>query len=292
MGCDERSRPGGAIVALGFLAGVLAAASASAGEPSAAEIVARNATARGGVDAWRRIETMRWSGRIESAQAPASGIRFELDQKRPNRTRLEIEAAGGRSVRVFDGTLGWKQRNAAGRSDVQPYSAQELRYAKGGHGIDGPLIDQATRSGPVTLVGVDEIGDRKAYHLRVRAAKGGEEDVWVDTETYLDVRHDRMAEGGTGGRRRVSVTFGDYRTVDGLQVPFLVTTGGGAGATPDRMQIEQVLLNPPLDDARFGSPDNGGRVRRVHARGAPGAPSSTATRSAPSPAAAEGGAGP
>ena len=78
-----------------------------------------------------------------------------------------------------------------------------------------------------TNKGVDEIGkEQKAYHLSVRA-KGGNEDVWVDTGTYLDLRYDRMAEGAPGGSRRVSVTYGDYRTVGGLEMPFLIETGSG-----------------------------------------------------------------
>jgi len=52
----------------------------------------------------------------------------------------------------------------------------------------------------------------------------------------------------------VSAIYGDYRTVEGLQIPFLIETGGGPGITPDKMQIETVVLNVPLDDSTFGNP--------------------------------------
>jgi hypothetical protein len=136
---------------------------------------------------------------------------------------------------------------------VQQYSPEEVRFAQAGHGIGGPLIDSAAKGLAVTLDGVDEIQGRKAYHLKLGPAKSGD-DVWIDAETWLDVRCDRTAEGPGFTERRVSTIYRDYRDVEGLQVPFLIETGGGQGATPDKMQIEKVVLNVPLEDSAFGSP--------------------------------------
>ncbi len=243
-----------AAFAFGLVAVSLATGCAPAARPSAAEVVARNVAARGGLDAWRKVETMAWTGHIDSAHAPAPRMPFELEQKRPNKTRLLITALGDKIVRVFDGQQGWKLRPAAGRPAAEPYSPQEVTYARAGSGLDGPLIDYAAKGSTVALEGIDEIGGRKAYHLSVRLARGDKEDVWVDAETYLDVRSDRLADGTANGSRRVSVSYGDYRTVDGLKIPFLITTGGGPGTAPDKMQIEKVVLNPPLEDRAFENP--------------------------------------
>jgi hypothetical protein len=263
-------------IAVGIVAGSLAATRAPAAELSATEIVARNVAARGGLEAWRKVETMVWMGHIESAHAPMPSMQFKLEQKRPNKTRLQIQAFGDKSMRVFDGAHGWKLRSARGRPQVQPYTPQELKFAQAGHGIDGPLIDDAAKGNSVTLEGVDEIGGQKAYHLNVRLLKGGAEHVWIDTKTFLDIRHDRMAEGPAGAPRRVSATYGDYRTVDGLQIPFLITTGGGPGTTPDRMQLERVVLNVPLDDSTFGNPVAPRPRHRVRPSVAPRAPAPAA----------------
>jgi hypothetical protein len=269
-------------IAVGLAAWWQAPRGASASDLSASEIVARNVAARGGLDAWRKVQTMVWLGHIEGAHAPMPSLPFKLEQKRPNKTRLEIQVPGDRSVRAFDGVRGWKVRSTRGRPEVEPYSPQEARYAQAGHGLDGPLIDSSARSDAVSLQGVDEIGGRRAYHLSVRLKSGGAEDVWVDAETFLEVRYDRMADGPAGASRRVSATYGDYRVVDGLRIPFLITTGGGPGtSSSDRMQLETVVLNAPLEDSTFashGAPSPGGRMRPGFAARAPaqGGPSSAA----------------
>ena len=269
-------RVAAATIAVGLVAGSLAARQVVAAQLTAAEIVAKNVAARGGLEAWRKVETMVWLGHIESAHAPVPSMQFKLEQKRPNKTRLQLNAITEKSLRVFDGTQGWKTRSAHGRPDVQPYTPQELTYAKAGHGIDGPVIDFAAKGNAVTLEGVDEIAGRKAYHLSLRLAQGGDEHVWVDTETYLDIRYDRMAMSTGGKPRRVSATYGDYRTVEGLKIPFLIATGGGAGMTPDKMQIERVVLNVPLDDSTFANPAAPRPRNRLRPGTAPEAPAPTA----------------
>src|SRR5258705_4651824 len=136
------SRVGLAAVAVAL---AWAAACASGSKLSAAEIVAKNVAARGGLDAWRKVDTMSWIGHIESAHAPAPRMPFRLEQKRPNKTRLQLDALGEKSLRVFDGLWGWKLRVGHGRPAVQPFTPQELKFAQTAHVIDSPLIDYAAK---------------------------------------------------------------------------------------------------------------------------------------------------
>src|SRR5438045_4040995 len=112
------NRVADATIAVGLVAVALAAACASAAKLSAAEIVARNLAARGGLDEWRKVETIVWTGHIESTHAPLPTMPFRLEQKRQNKTRLQIDAGGEKSMRIFDGVHGWKLRAARGQPEV------------------------------------------------------------------------------------------------------------------------------------------------------------------------------
>jgi hypothetical protein len=51
----------------------------------------------------------------------------------------------------------------------------------------------------------------------------------------------------------VSVLYRDYKTYEGLKIPSIIETGTGPSSTPDRMVIEKVVLNPPLDQRTFAN---------------------------------------
>jgi len=227
----------------------------AANELSAAQIVEKNVAARGGLEAWRKIQTMVWVGHIESANAPAPNLPFVLELKRPDKMRFEIKAQNQVGVRIYDGTHGWKLRPARnGQPELQPYTAEELSFAQNGHGIDGPLIDYQAKGIAVTLDGVDEIEGHKAYRLSVKLPSGNSHHVWVDAQTFLDIKYDRESRNALGMQGSVSVFYRDYRAIEGLQVPFLVESGAATTKLTDKMVIDRILLNPPLEDQIFAKP--------------------------------------
>jgi outer membrane lipoprotein-sorting protein len=221
---------------------------------SAEEVAAKSVAASGGLDAWRKVDTMMWMGHIESSHASMPGMLFVLMQKRPNKMHFEIDAMRDKTIRVFDGAQGWKMRPSHGHPEVQPYTIDEVRFAQSGPGIDGPLFDYAQKGSSISLAGVDEVEKHKAYHLIVQTATGEQQHVWVDAETFLEIRYDRPAGSPGTASRTVSVVYRDYKTTDGLKVPSVVETGVAAGTAPDRMVIEKVVLNPPLNEQAFSMP--------------------------------------
>jgi hypothetical protein len=248
----------GAAAAITLGALLAPARALSAGKPaaprlSAEQIVARNVAARGGLEAWRKVKTMLWTGHIESVRATVPSLQFMLAQERPNKLHFEINAMGDRTLRVFDGTHGWKLHPAHGRPEVQAFSDEELRFERSGPGIEGVLFDYAAKGSTVEVKGIDEVEKRKAYHLVVRTEAGETQHVWVDTKTFLELRYDRPA-ATSGAPRTVSVVYRDYKDTEGLKIPSIIETGVGAGTAPDRMIIEKVVLNPPLDAQAFGEP--------------------------------------
>lgn len=236
----------------------------NAGALTVDQIIAKNATARGGLEAWRKIHTMIWTGHIQSAHAPVPEMPFVLEMRRPDQTHFEIKVQGETATRVFNGVQGWKQRpTATGRPEMLPYTAEELRFARDAPGMDGPLIDHQAKGIAVALEGTDEVEGRKAYRLNVKLPSGTTYHLWVDAETFLDAKYDRPVRNGLGQPGTVSVFYRDYRAVGGVQLPFIIeTTAGdtatgnksGRSGTSDKMVIDRVVLNLPLGNLAFSRP--------------------------------------
>jgi len=139
-------------------AGAAAGAKAIRSSLTAAQIVDKHVAARGGLAAWRAVQTLSLAGKMDAgsgtgdashrlaierrsrsgkapivkaddAAAPEQQVQlpFALEMKRPRKSRLEIEFAGKTAVQVYDGTQGWKKRPFLNREDVEPFSADELK---------------------------------------------------------------------------------------------------------------------------------------------------------------------
>jgi len=241
----------------------IAAEPATPSLPDVAQIVARNASARGGLEGWRRVQTMAWEGHVEGAGPQRQKLSFVLEQKRPGFARFELNTSGQKSVRVFDGTHGWKLRpDASGQAEVQPYSDDELRFARGAQVIDGPLMDYAAKGSDITLAGMADADGGRAYVLDVRPPEGGHHRVWVDAESFLELRHEREFRNGQGQMARATVFYRNYRNIDGLMLPLAIETGDAPGAAQHRLVIDNVALNPVLDDRSFGKPTPPAAPRR------------------------------
>jgi hypothetical protein len=230
---------------------VLAGVQGCAAEPTAAEVVEKHGKAIGGEGAWRKIDAMVWVGHIESAQASAQ---FVLALKRPNKTRFEIRGGNQLAVRIFDGTRGWKVRATQGKPSLQPYTPEEDKFAHDEQVIDGPLIDCQAKGITVVLEGTDEVDGHKAYRLGVTLPSGSTRREWIDAQTYLDIKSERQSRNAAGQVHLVTVYYRDYREVDGVRLPFVIESGEGMGRAGERLVIDRVTMNPPLQDVMFTKP--------------------------------------
>jgi outer membrane lipoprotein-sorting protein len=230
--------------------------------PSVAQIVERNAAARGGLDAWRKIRTMAWAGHAESTSAPGRKVPFLLEEKRPGMTRFEVMAPNERSVRIFDGKEGWTMRPApSGRPRLQPYSTEELNFARDSEVIDGPLMAAAAKGYKLEFGGAAMIDGRMAYMVSFRPRPGAIHRVWLDVKTFLEVEDERSFTTASGRRVRVALEYRDYHDFKGLKIPVVIESKGARGS--NKLVIDKVALNPRLKDGLFARP----RAPDSHRRG-------------------------
>jgi hypothetical protein len=264
------------------------------GKLTAAQIVDKNVAARGGLQAWRGVQSLKETGKMaaggndratepvaipgalrpgkqmplpsnprlkEEAQLP-----FTLELERPRKLRLEIEFAGKTAIQVYDGTNGWKLRPFLNRMDVEPYTEDEQKLAAMQTDLDGPLVDYAARGSKVELEGNEKVEDRDTYKLKVTMSNGHETHVWVDTQTFLEAKVEGQPRRMDGKMHPVEVYYRDYRAVNGLQMPFVLETHvlplaapGKTAAREQHYQAEKIVLdkiavNPKLNASDFTKP--------------------------------------
>jgi len=255
---------------------------------SAAQIVEKHVAARGGLQAWKTLQTLSVSGKMDAgagdsalrsdriarlgvgatakhvpagaaAAANKAGpqqvqLPFTLEMKRPRKSRLEIQFAGKTAVQVFDGTNGWKVRPFLNRNDVDSFTAEELKSEADQPELEGPLVDYAAKGIKVALAGVEPVDGHDAYKLKLTTKSGKVQHIWIDAHSFLDVKVQGTPRRFDGRMRDVWVYQRDFKTVGGLNIPHEYETAVDGVTQTHKMVFESVKVNTSLDDARFTKP--------------------------------------
>jgi outer membrane lipoprotein-sorting protein len=280
---------------------------------SAAQIADKHVAARGGLQAWRAVQTLSVSGKLDAGSgdsversarlaregmgarvkraeraAAADSVKaaaaqqvqlpFRLEMKRPRKSRLEIDFAGKTAVQVYDGQNGWKLRPYLNRDDVEPFSEDEAKSEATKADLEGSLIDYAAKGTQVALEGMDPVEGHPAYKLKLTMKNGDVQHIWIDAQSFLDVKVEGVPRRMDGKMRSVWIYQREFRSVQGLTVPYLYETAVESDPHTHRMVIESVAVNRTLDDARFAKP-------QVLVAGSP--PQAAPGKPAPAPAPAK-----
>jgi outer membrane lipoprotein-sorting protein len=221
---------------------------------TAAQIVEKNVAAKGGLQAWRAVQSISFSGKMDAGGKAKIQLPFVLEKKRSRKMRIELVFANDTAVQVYDGANGWKLRPFLGRRDVEPYSPEELKSAAFESELDGPLVDYAAKGNRVELEGVEKVENHDAYKLKLTMKGGQVQHIWVDTETFLEVKVEGTPRRMDGKMRPVSIYLRDYKDVNGLMIPYVIETAVQGYKVTRNMFIENVVVNPKLEDSLFTKP--------------------------------------
>jgi outer membrane lipoprotein-sorting protein len=221
---------------------------------TAAQIAQKNVAARGGLDKWRAVQSIKMTGRMEVGGKANNQAPFTLQMKRPNKQRLSMEFGGQTAVQVFDGEKGWKLRPFLNRPDPEPFSAEELGKTADGPGIDGYLVDYAAKGSKIELEGTETVGDKATYRLKLTNKQGHSSHIWIDGTTFLEAKVEGHPRRFDGRMSPVETYLSDYRSVEGLMIPYVSETRVEGAAKSHKMMVENVAVNLNLDDTLFTKP--------------------------------------
>jgi hypothetical protein len=280
------------LIALTFAVSLAAAADnpISPSTLSAAQIVDKNVAARGGLQAWRGVQALTYTGNLgvggnqrqplpvtvpgrkvnplsltPSRRAEEVQLPFVMELARPRKLRFELQFRGQTALQVFDGANGWKLRPYLNRLEVEPYTPEEMNVASMQADLDGYLVDYATKGTKVELVGMDKVEDRNTYKVKLTMKDGKSLQLWIDAQTFLEAKVEGTPRRLDGVYHPVEIYYRDYRPVNGLQIPFLLETkvlpvnktATGYRDTPvpvEKIVVEKVVVNPKLDPSAFSKP--------------------------------------
>lgn len=233
----------GRIATLAFA--LVVSASALGQQPDAARILADVKAATGGA-AWDALRSLHTRVKIKASGLEGSAERWASITT--GRSVLSYELGPLTGMQGFDGLAVWSQD---AKGDTRVESDDDTRELATNTAYRDRLAFWFPERQPARIeYARRDSADGIDYDVIRIAPEGGRPyEVWVG---MLTRRIERLVEN-EGSRTRTEV-YGDFRTVQGVTLPFRVRTTRGDAQHDEEYTIDTIEYNVALDDVDFGVP--------------------------------------
>jgi hypothetical protein len=219
---------------------------------TADDIIAKYVKTIGGMEKLKAINTVRRTGRF------IGGGGFEAvvvqDNKRAGgKVREEFTLQGMTQINAWDGKTGWQINPFGGKKDPEALGEEEMKSILEDADIDDLLIDYKAKGHKVELVGMDAVEGTDVYKLKLTQKNGDIRYYYMDADSYVPIKIE-IKRFVRGSEREYEQTLGDYKQVNGVYLPFSLTSGSKGDPQPATISMGTIEANIPMDDREFMKP--------------------------------------
>ena len=212
--------------------------------PPAELIITKYVEVIGGPAALQRVNTREEKGTINVS---GRNLPIEVLSRTGGKQLTVIHLPNGDSVTAYDGASGW---TSAPNRPVREIPSVEVASAQAEVDLQLPLHMKQLFN-EVKTAATEKIGDRDTYVVTGMNSGEVAAKFYFDKDTGYLLRILRYTKSPLG-RNPTQIDYADYRSQDGLKIPFQLTI-----ARPNSrlvVRIEDAQFNLPLDDAKFARP--------------------------------------
>src|ERR1700730_344953 len=223
---------------------ILAGLATSTPGQDAGKIVDQYIQAEGGSKDTSKIQTLVLEGTFTNAADGKAGI-YTFNTKLPNRYYSELAAGERPLIDADNGKAAWHQ-NAAGEIGtlVGPEGAQ---LGAAGQYYNSRLVNTKKNKLGVAFVGRVPVRGKDTLQIELTTPAGLKREIFFDSQTHLIVK-EVAAIGGIDEE----ILYDDYRTVDGLRLPYKIELHRGNDAYD--ITVTRVAVNATIGDRVFDFP--------------------------------------
>jgi CubicO group peptidase (beta-lactamase class C family) len=215
------------------------------------ELMTKTIAALGGEENWRRLNS-----RVTKIEADmihqgvkATGTTYE---KAPNMAANEmIVTAGGKQIATiedyFDGANGFQKTSFSPPDTMTGERLEDSKISSDFYG----LANWKKNFKEAKIEGTEKVGGEEAYKVVFKPEKGNAVTYFISTKTFLPLKRNSVVASSTSQQKiPQSLTFEDYREVDGVKLPFKsISSNPGMGDIV--IYVKEVKHNVKIDDKRF-----------------------------------------
>ena len=216
---------------------------------SVREIAGKYVEAMGG-SAFDAIHSLRIEGRMRFGLGEFTP--FTVVASRPNRFRMELTVGSDHVAQAFDGTTGWQSVSGEHPQSPTRLTGESLSHLRdqAANAIGGPLLDRDKRHNKIELAGRESVYGVDCYRIKVTLATGNVMTIFIDSANFREVQEEPVAVVN-GRSTTIEQSVSQYRKFGPILVACLFVTREKGGEDSQRMEIDDVEINPTVDESVF-----------------------------------------
>jgi hypothetical protein len=201
------------------------------------------------------IQTIKMSGKILQAD-----VEFGITSmdKRPDRSRMEMEIQGSKIIFAISGHTGWMINPMVGSPEAQDLNEDAVNSSlkedmRDPYGYwDNPFSDWEIKGTSIELIGKEDFNGTAVYNIKLTFKDGTVVNYYIDAVKFLVLKMKTKTEyqGQTfDGEGR----FSDFRVIDSFQFPFQIESFVNDQAQL-KISVDTCMLNIPMEEELFMKP--------------------------------------
>jgi outer membrane lipoprotein-sorting protein len=224
--------------------------------PTVDQIIERYVQAIGGAALAQKQTSLVTKGTFEMPESNIKGT-IEAYAKAPNKLMLSLKSNDEEIfvIQGYDGLMGWERRLISNESRIA------LKQMQGAELADFKMRAEFNREirlkelyPKMTLKGKEKVDEAEAYVIEATPAGGGDPvKMYFDTGSGLLVREDSTSPT-PDGKTTVETYYDDYREVNGLKMPYTVSSVYPNPALNSIIRFTEVRHNEAIPDTSFQMP--------------------------------------
>jgi hypothetical protein len=219
---------------------------------TAEELVAKNLQARGGLEKIKAIHSLRTTGKVQ--QGGGFTALISSTALAPNLRRETFTVQGMSDIQAYDGSTGWHISPFGGRKEPELLGEDELRGLTEEADFYGPMVDYQKKDNRIEYLGHDTVDGDDVYRLKVTLANGDLLYYYLDPETYLEIRVEKV-QFIRGSVQETFRNLGSYKQVEGVYFPFSIEAGSKQNPEDaSKITIDKIEANLAVNPQEFKLP--------------------------------------